>query len=311
MRMKMTLHPDPITPEPGVYFDVPWQEYVRWDAFSKSLVDPALRSARHLRRAQMERKKSAALQFGSLVDCLLLDPGEYADRYIEQPATYQKIEASGRGANRVEELVEKPWDLRSNTCREIKAQLEATGKTVVTADMKERAENCAVAAQEHPEAADAIKNGQKQVSIVWLHESGVLCKGRFDILHDGYIWDLKTTQDASPEAFAATVAKFGYHVQGGIYTEAYEKIMGKKLDWRFIAVESTDDEPWPEVAVYEMLWDDRSLIVGRMKFKRACERVARYSEEMLSGYSPYAEPISIPEWAIWQEVNKHEGEVEL
>jgi len=305
---------EPLDVAPGVYGDVPFDTYKRWNAMSKSMTGPALRSGRHLEAYINAERASAAMRLGSLVDAMALEPVTVDGLFAVQPDTYVKDTWKGRAPNKELVREEKPWNMNSNTCKAIMAELEVSGKTVVSRDDWDFAVACRVALETHPLADEAIKGGEKQVSLVWADpDTGVLCKGRPDLIHGDYIYDLKTTMDASPEAFARTMANFGYHIQAGIYTEAYRALTGRRMDFRFIVVETgqrADMEP--QVAVYEMLHDDESMVAGRLQFKRAVQRVAHYGDDPagLPGYSRFAEPISIPRWAINREFDLHD-EVEI
>lgn len=311
--MQLTNSPNPITPEPGIYYDVPFETYMAWNCFSKSMTGYALRSGQHLAAYIKSGKSTKSMNLGSVVDCLTLEPHLYGDLFVLQPDMYQSEKTSGRGANKVTETVNKPWNLNSNTCKEIKARIEASGKTVISQSMLRLAKACQRSVMANQEASEAIAGGKKQVSIVWRDEgdadeegTGILCKGRYDVLHDS-INDLKTTVDASPEAFARTIEKFKYHVQGGTYTAAHKQLTGEQKDWRMIAVETSEETEKPLVALYDMLYDDESLVAGRKMFRRALKQVLRYGGKEVPGYSIYAQPISIAPWAIQREFDQHEN----
>lgn len=62
--------------------------------------------------------------------------------------------------------------------------------------------------------------------------------------------DLKTAADASPTAFAASCADYGYHVQRAMYPLIWEAAGGGRINaFVFIVVESA--APWPS-AIYEL-----------------------------------------------------------
>jgi len=247
------------------------------------------------------------MALGSLVDTLVLEPDQFKDRYVLQPATYETEKTSGRGANKVTEMIEKPWNLNSKTCRAISEEIAASGKEIVTEADIEKAKAIELALMSSPEAALAITEGKKQVSFVWVNEeSGVKCKGRADIVNENTIDDLKTTMDASPREFSRTIGKFLYHVQGAVYTDAWLQLTGDAKDFRFIAVETGDV---PAVALYEL--DSVSMVAGTLMFNRALKNVRRWLDHGIEGYSPFFEPIEAPKWSVDYELNVADCEVEL
>jgi len=298
-----------LTPDPGVYKNIPFDEYKQWNAMSKSMTGPALRSGRHLAAYLNTDRSTPSLQLGSLVDAMALEPDTVDALFAVQPSTYIKETWKGRAPNK--ELIKevKPWNMNSNSCKETLAKLQASGKSVIPEETWKLGEACRDALLAHDTAGPVLRDGEAQISVLWLDpDTGVPCKGRFDILHGGYIYDLKTAQDASPAAFARTVAKFGYHIQAGIYSEAYKILTGEQLNFRFIVVETAGGTDTPQVATYEMLYDDESMVAGRLNFKRAVNKASFYPDDPadLPGYSQFAEPIAIPRWAINQEFDLHE-----
>jgi exodeoxyribonuclease VIII len=70
------------------------------------------------------------------------------------------------------------------------------------------------------------------------------------ISDDGYIYDLKTCEDASPHGFLQSVRKYKYALQAYFYRHAVESAYKcRVLGFRFIAVEK---EPPYAHAVYEL-----------------------------------------------------------
>ena len=65
-------------------------------------------------------------------------------------------------------------------------------------------------------------HGNKEVPMVWQDPlSSVLCKGKVDIINGGQIVDIKTTQDASFEAFRRSAYKYGYNRQSAFYLDGF------------------------------------------------------------------------------------------
>lgn len=149
----------------------------------------------------------------------------------------------------------------------------------------------------HP-AANALLTsvpGEAEKSVYWIDkETGVLCRCRPDWWRDDNILvDLKTTEDASPEGFARSIAKFRYDVQDAFYTDGVKAATGKKPKaFVFIAVEK---KPPYGVGVYVL--DSESREIGRLQYQRdlqvfaECERTGEWP-----GYGDQIQTITLPAW---------------
>jgi hypothetical protein len=314
--MNLTKFDNPIIPKPGIYYDIPDGEYRRWNAFSKSLVSAALKTGQHLKAEISKDKNTSAMAFGSLLDCMMLEPHEFGSRYVMQPSTYDKIE---KGV-----AVSKPWNMRSNTCRAIAEEMRSSGKEIITHYDYEKAISCRDSLLKNEEIRRTVERSKKQVSIVWNEpNTGVICKGRLD-LYGKTIDDLKTTNDASDEAFSVTSGKFLYHVQAAAYRQGIKMLTGEDLKFRLFVVETGDETDFPLSRIFtfdgqyldqengERLWvpDNESLLAGELMFKRACIKIVQYEKHGFTGYSKFPEPFSVPGWSIRRELDRHE-EIEI
>jgi hypothetical protein len=280
-------------PEPGIYYDIPFPEYLEIPYFSKSMVSDILRSPMALKYAMENPSESKeAMNFGSLLDCLLFEPVEYSSRFAVRPDTY---ESEKKGVIEV-----KPWSGNSNKCKEWLAGAQRDGLTVVSAVDVARAGTIVERIKRHKTASQWIE-GKYQVSIIWKDTTtGVYCKGRMDIWQEGNrIVDLKATNDPLPAAFSKTVNNFKYHVQAAMYsiglhcaqTGSYPD--DYKTPFSFIACEM--EEPH-DIVAYDM--DSESMDCGKILFREAIDKYAAcVAADSWPGYSDYAEPLSIPMWA--------------
>lgn len=83
---------------------------------------------------------------------------------------------------------------------------------------------------------------------------GVWCRCMVDHRGaDGWLYDLKTTTDASPEAIRRSVESYGYHVQAQHYVETWRAAGGECRGMRFVFVEKA---PPHEVAIVELVSDE-------------------------------------------------------
>jgi hypothetical protein len=209
---------------------------------------------------------TAAMRLGSLVHCAVLEPDELAKRYA----------------------VCLPRNTKAG--KEMAAEMEASGIEAVTATDMEQAMAMAFAVRQHPYAAALLSHGKAEQSF-WFDDaqSGLRCKCRPDWFDGSTVVDLKTTTDASPAAFARSVASFRYHVQASHY------LAGTFAErFLFIAVEKT----YPFcVAVYEL--DAEAMKAGETLRRQNLQTIAdcRAIDEW-PGYSTICETLRLPSWAL-------------
>lgn len=115
------------------------------------------------------------------------------------------------------------------------------GKTVVTADMWDKAVEMCAALQEN-EFCRKLLSGKKEVPLFWTDEdTQESCKCRTDVLTEiegiPLVVDLKTTSDASTDGFIRDAVKFGYDFQAAMYLEGVKANTGVEHGFVFIAIE--------------------------------------------------------------------------
>jgi len=235
-------------PEPGIYGGVPYAEYAQWDAVNSSFLwKLRKKSPRH---AQYEREHpkdpTPALKFGILLHLAVLEPARFADSTIAEPEdaprrpSQRQRDAKKPSPSTIESI--EFWDAWEQ---------ESAGKLVVTAaDMeKVRQMERAILVQQ---CSGYVAGGRAEVCLVWRdRETGILCKARLDYLHEGWdvaIVDLKTTEDASYEAFQKDIYGYGYFQTGAFYLDGYETITGvRPRVFTWLAVEKEPPyvaKPW-------------------------------------------------------------------
>jgi exodeoxyribonuclease VIII len=222
--------------------------------------------SRFLNPSRPPSVQTAAMKLGSLVHCAVLEPDELANRYG----------------------ICLPRNTKAG--KEMAAEMEASGIEAVTASDMEQAMAMAAAVRQHPYAAALLSSGKAEQSF-WFDDaqSGLRCKCRPDWFYGSTIVDLKTTTDASPAAFARSVASFRYHVQASHY------LAGTFAErFLFIAVEKT----YPFcVAVYEL--DAEAMKAGETLRRQNLQTIAdcRAIDEW-PGYSTTCETLRLPTWAL-------------
>lgn len=271
--------------KPGIYYDIPFEDYLKWDAFSKSGIKSILKSPAHYLFWLMNDDKTKAMDFGSAIDCMVLEPNLVKSKIAIIPSTYIS-----------EKEEKKPWNNNSKTCKKTMVELKESGKLILSESEYQKASAIAEKIMSHKTAGEWIRSGKQQVSILWIDSDyGVTCKARFDNLRDEGIDDLKSTFDASPDGFCRQIGKMGYHAGAAMYSDGWAALTANiQLPFNFIAAET--DEPFP-VATYGLEPD--SILTGRMVYKKALKIYKQCKESgKWPAYSEFCEPIEIPLWQI-------------
>lgn len=197
-----------------VNVDMPAEVYHKVDALSKSLMTKALRSPAHYRAAVDGKsdEPTKAMQIGTVTHTAILEPHLLDSIVAIRPEGLSFVSKEG-----------KAW------------RAENADKIVL--DYQEMADikNMADAVRRHPSFEPSHLDNKIEASVFAEdEETGLPLKARPDLWAEGIglILDVKTTDDASEEAFLRTIQKFAYHVQAAHYIE-----MTGATDFVFIAVE--------------------------------------------------------------------------
>lgn len=133
--------------------------------------------------------------------------------------------ALGSGAE-VVEVKAKTWT--GKAAQEEAAVIRAEGMIPLLTKDLERANGMAEVLRAHPVAGPLFARPGKAEQSFFARdpETGVMCRTRVDWMPDVtdgarvQLIDLKTTQDAKPDVFAKSMAKYGYHQQKAFYCDA-------------------------------------------------------------------------------------------
>lgn len=275
---------DYFLPQPGVYADMPPEQYHGIHALSAGGLKRLRRSPAHFYGLQLDPNRppsepTPAMQRGTLVHCALFEPERLAERYAV-----------------------KPEGLDGRT-KEGKAWKDANaGRALVEASAMAQAQAMAAAVRALPDVAALFDDGaQAEVSAFWVDEAtGELCKCRPDLVSPTgggvILLDGKTCQDASADGFGRAIWNLDYHLQAAWYTDGYEKASGLHVHgFVFGAVEAE----WPHVACAYMLGDD-VLDAARRENRRLLDLYAECRRAgSWPGYQASAgvQLINLPAWA--------------
>jgi hypothetical protein len=212
----MTLEEAYALPD-GRYDNVPESVYHAMTGYCSStylrklIINPA--------EAQLEfGEETAAMALGSAIHSLVLE-GEDAlrERFIFLPEDApKKVSDRSRDAAKPSPSTLKAiewWD---------HFEMEADGRTILSADDEVTITNCAIEVFKHPWAGRLLRStmGQPEISIIWTDPpTGIRCKARVDRYHDKLKApvDLKSTADARMRGIMSSINKYKYVVQFGHY----------------------------------------------------------------------------------------------
>lgn len=269
--------------EPGIYFDISNEDYHAGAGVSKSqldLLDKAPALLEWVREAPEDEEKKSALDMGTALHCLLLEPDEFEKRFIIAP----------------------PFNRRTNQGKEDEeaflTQVAERGATVMTAEEGRKLQLMKASAMAHPTARWLLEaKGHCETSMYWEdEETGELCRIRPDkwLPDHRIIVDVKKVADMN--RFARHVEEFRYHVQDAMYREGALNATGDRHSFLFLAVsESIDCGRYP-VRVFEL--DTADVEAGRAVFRRDLNTFhrCRQSDEWKG-----IEVLKRPDWARKQD----------
>ncbi|HHK43020.1 MAG TPA: hypothetical protein ENJ50_11420 [Planctomycetaceae bacterium] len=281
------------TPSPGVYYDVPFEDYKEWDAMNHSTLKHGLRSMAHLKACLDDPPEpSKAMRLGSLVHAAALEPLEMLNRYIALPpfendirrpdgTEYANVKATKAYKDSVADFMDEHPD-----------------KTVITQEEFDVLKGVCAALQANKRCRDWLfAGGQTELSMVWEDpDTGVLCKGRIDKLLPGLIVDIKTTSDAM--RFESQIAKLAYHQQMAFYRDGLMLASGEECQAAIVAIESA-----APFGIRAAIVADDAINWGRESYRRLLREYAacRAANEWPNYESP--DYWHLPSWATADAIN--------
>lgn len=173
-------------------------------------------------------KTSAAMEWGSVLDILLLTPERAEALIVAHPEKYIATDKK-----------EKAWTEKSITCKAWVAEREKEGKIVVSPEYMSEAWRAVRRLQAEADITDILSASKTQVCLrVEYHdeETGIVVpmKCLLDILpneesdYGDSVFDFKTTNSAESRKWTRHVYDFGLYYQAACYLEAVNAATGLK-----------------------------------------------------------------------------------
>jgi hypothetical protein len=266
---------------PGIYAGIPNEAYHAGPGISKSGLDKLARSPLHYWDAYISPKKvtraeTPAMQFGTAVHTAVLEPDTFASRYYVMP----KVDGRTKDGKAAREMAQ--------------AAAFERGAIVIDEQMHASVRAVAEAVRRHPRLTDVLEAGVPELSVYWIDkDTGMLCRCRPDWLTAGVCLDIKTTEDASPAAFARSAYGWRYHTQAAFYLDG---LAANGIDisyFLFAAVEKASPYACTAFCASQTM-----LEAGRMEYKRLLRIYAQCAgANIWPAYGDEYQLLDIPAWA--------------
>lgn len=265
--------------EPGIIKSLPAAEYHRRELgiVSKSALDRVRRSLAHYKAwidGTFDDDETSDLKFGKAFHMALLEPEKFETAYVTRP----KFE--GKGAKAAKEA----WEADHADCESM-----TMGDLLAITRMVE-------AVKRHPLACKVMRDGEAELTLSWKDETtGLRCKSRLDyyVRDLAMIVDVKSTRDASWEAFRKDVAKYGYHRQDALYRAAAIALDMPVQHFVLLAVEKTEPHA---IALYTL--DAEAIGKGYGSVRQDIEALAQaVRSNRFPGYPETIQELPVPPWA--------------
>ena len=180
-----------------VNWDMPAEKYHAVDALSKSMMSKILKSPAHYKAALDEHQEpTKAMQMGTAIHTAVLEPHLYSQVVAVIPPDIDGRTKEG-----------KAWKEMH------KSRIHLTHAEDIDV------QGVANSVRRHPFWDITHLDNKIEASVFAEDEqTGLPLKARPDMwVEDHTLIDVKTTDDASPEAFSRTIGTFAYHVQAAHY----------------------------------------------------------------------------------------------
>lgn len=265
----------------AMYHNMPMAEYAGIKAWNYSSIKHGRRSMAHAFEAMNGERseQSDAMLVGEALHCWLLERPTFDVRFLIADVPDRRTK---QGKAEYEALVEL-----------------ADGRSILSQDQAQAVRGMARRISMHPHARSLRDTaGHTETVIVWDDPSGIKCKARLDkiiLLADAAtIVDIKTTRDASDNAFGRDAANFGYPLQAAMYERACSMAGIAVQSVEIIAVEN---EPPHGVNVFQVTKEQRDyfgdVLNALLLDVAACEKAGKWP-----GYDTAPRPLALPKWAV-------------
>lgn len=232
--------------------------YSQLKAFAKS-------PNHYLAYLRQDFKPTAKMQLGTAVHTFVLEPDQWAHRY----------------------MVQAKADRRTTAGKELAAQQDAelNGRTPISMEDFGTIQRIAEAIERNRFAMSILRDSKRE-TVMEGEIKGYLFKAVADIWNGAVVADLKTCEDASPDGFQRAAYNLDYHMQAAIY-----RLLFDAQEFYWIAAETAS--PY-NVQVYQ-----QSAAAKAQGTERLLQILHKFDEwdGSAEGYSDDIITLNLPKWA--------------
>lgn len=280
--------------KPGIY-EMSDEKYFAVPATSNSDLKKLGRSPAHYKEYKANPpEQTVAMAAGSALHCAILEPDEFMNRYTILPdnAPAKPTAAMLKAANPSESSLERIqfWD-----------QFEKMNQGKIILNNEKAAEYLHVGGLiRNHESLQAFFNNGKPEQAVFAKDPitglDVKCKPDYLTVVGEYkiLVEVKSTEDARPDAFKRTAFNFGYF-QGAAFYSAIMDWAGLGAPDLYIMVAFERSAPYG-IQVYEL--PEEALEYGERRYREALTLMAYCLEtDTWPNYDTEIQPLQLPAWA--------------
>lgn len=213
--------------------DMPNEEYHGSGYITKSKLSWLSKSPQYFKwYLEHPPKATESMKFGTAMHSFILEPDKFAEEYFVLPENF---------------------DGRKKEFKDMLSNISARGQQPLTnADYLRLVEIKRNLFQN--KYVESLLQGDHEVSYFFEDEkTGIKCACRPDSFRklksgEGLIVDLKSTSDASPEAFQKSALKYFYTLQSALYIKGIEQV--EKIPCRFVFIAIQTEAPYA-YGIYE------------------------------------------------------------
>lgn len=230
----------------------------------------------------VEPRDTDSTDWGTLIDCLLLQPETFDARYVIAPATYP---SKGKGGV----ITEKPWNRNATYCSDWE-ELHI-GKTVLKIKDHRAAEKAIAVIRQDKHIWELLECSQRSVYATadYLdNATGLIIPVKILVDleplkgHPEYgngLGDFKTSLTAHPGPWPRCVFDRRYHVQAAFYLDVYNAATDEERDTWYHPMQENyaPFEPGRKILSQEF------VELGRVKYREA---LVRYAQCLETGHWP-------------------------
>lgn len=249
-------------------------------------------------RVEHPEPESEPLRRGRSIHCAILEPKEFAKRWVTVTACQAVTKGGGQCQSYGSLYSEGRWYCRIRG-HAPEGAMERPGEDIEVIDPEGMriTTMCAESVRAHGPASKILQGGHAEQEIEWTDpESGILCRGRVDYLRPNDLVDLKTTRQETVREFTADAARGFYHGQLAWYTDGAIAAgrLPQDAGLPYVVAVSTA-EPY-DVAAYQL--SRVSFEAGRILVRDLINKYQQcQAADLWPGIAPDLEVLDLPGWA--------------